>query len=550
MARDVEVDVTANDRTGSGLSSVERAFKRTSDTMKKEQDRNADHFGRALSTTLTKIAPKLAATLTKSMDTVSDAAGPALAAGIIAVTPMIASTLQAAVVGGAGIGGVIGGLVLASRDARVQASGKQLGRTLLGNLEQDAAPFIEPVLKAISSLQEEANRLDPVFKRIFASASRYVAPLTEGLINFVDPVIRGFERLVAKAGPVIESIKNGLGKVGVAIGNAFGMLSENSDAAAHSLDSVFGTIAGLIDIIAPTVAALTKLNGWLDKVGLSGGAQTFEKLSNAFGSGAKNASQFSSHVAGTAEALSAAADDSYDYAAGLAAAEEAVRGVFDANRDLYSSTTSVAQAFSDASKAAKENGRTLALDSKEGRGNREALSNVANALQRNYDGYVKVNGAGAGAAALAATLRGRFVALAQKLGASAGQASKLADQLLGIPNVKRRVDVDTARAKANAADLAARLAGIHDRQVRINVVFNQSRINKVQAQLDRIGASNFAGPDGGAWQPGAGAGSRTGGPAPVTVQSHLQVSLDGEPFRQMIASSERRQSWRASKATR
>lgn len=545
MARDVEVNATASDKTSPGLRSVERSFKESQKRIQKDQKDASEKFGKSLGTTLSNVAPNLTKKLVSALDSVGAASGPILAGGIAAAAPVIAGTLQAAVVGGAGIGGVLGGVLLVSRDARVKAAGGELASQLMGQLQQDATPFIQPVLSAVDTIGERASKLDPLFQRIFSNASKYVQPLTSGLLDFAEPVIRGFDKLVAAAGPVIESIRRGMGQLGQATEDTLTSLAEDSDSAAKSLDGVFDTVSGLIRVVGPLVDGVTKLYNALDKVGLAAGLLT--TIGRVMDDNSKSSGTFVARQRDVATSFQESTDDATDYAAGLRDAQAAVQGVYEANRDLYSSTTDVESAFRNASKAAKDNGKTLSLNKADGLANRDALSDLAGALQRNYDAYVKVNGAGAGSAALASTLRSRFIALAEKMGASSGRATELADKLLGIPNVNRRVNVATDQARANADALKAQLAGIKDRTVYVDVAFNQGRINKVEAQLARLNHAGLSGDTG--WAPTAGgAGARTGGPAQVNVSSTVEVTLDGAPFRAMVARTvdraNARQAWR------
>jgi hypothetical protein len=543
VARDVEVNVTANDRTGNGLASAERSFKRTGDKIKKEGDDNAKKYSSGFLRAVESVAPKLASQLATVGEQAGQAAGPLLGAGLAAASPLIAATVSAAIAAGVGVGVAGIGVALVSQDARVQAAGKQLGAHLMDSLQQDAAPFIGPVLDGIDQIETAFDSANGRIQNIFRNASKFVGPLVDGATRGLDGIIRGVDELVAKSQPVIDALGRSLGD----LGNDFGDFLAGIDAqdAATSIDALTTSVGGLLAILGPTLNVLTKVYGFLDTYAPS--------ALSLVGKLTKDQGTFAQRTAGQTDELSTsfqkATEDTVDYAAGLAQAQAAVQGLYSSNRDLYSSTTSVASAFADANKAAKENGRTLNLNTKEGRANRDSLSSVAGQLNRNYESYVKVNGEGAGAAKLASTLRSRFIALAEKMGASSSKARALAGSLLGIPNVKRDVTVRTEAAKSAAQALKERLAGIKDRTVYVNVAFNQGRLNKVEAQLSRINRAALAGGPGGWGAVDGGAGSRTGGAQPVNVTSKVDVRLDGQPFRQLVATavsdSESRTAWRA-----
>lgn len=542
MARDVEVNVTASDKTGPGLKSAERSFAQTQKRLAKQQDDAKEKFGKSLGTTLNNIAPQLTKRLVSALDAAGEAAGPLLGAGIIAATPLIAATVSAAIAAGVAVGVAGIGVALVAQDARVQAAGKQLGAHLMDSLRQDAAPFIAPVLDGIDRIRAAFDNANGRIKNIFQNASKFVTPLVEGATRGIDGIISGVDRLVAKSGPVIDALGQALGDLGQSFGDFLGNI--DAEDAAGAIRDLTVEIQGLLATVGPALNGLTKLYGFLGAVAPST-LTIVGKLTAEQG-------QFARRTAGDngalGESFQALSDDATDYARGLDDAKRAVQGVYEANRDLYGSTTSVEQAFRDANEAVKDNGRTLSLNSEEGLRNRDALSNVAGALQRQYDAYVKLNGEGAGAAALATDLRGRFVALAEKLGASGKRAKELANQLLGIPNVNRTVNVATEQAKAAAAALKKRLDEIHNRSVYVQVAFNQGRINKVEAQLARLGHAGLAAGDGG-FRP-AESGGRTGGPSgAVALESVVNVNLDGAPVRAIVATavqrSERRQEWRA-----
>jgi hypothetical protein len=83
----------------------------------------------------------------------------------------------------------------------------------------------------------------------------------------------------------------------------------------------------------------------------------------------------------------------------------------------------------------------------------------------------------------------------QKAGYSAGQAREPARSLGLIPTRREtRIVANTAQAEAKAKRVRDLLNSIHNRTVRVNVLINESRIDKVNNQLDRLGARATGGP--------------------------------------------------------
>lgn len=548
-ARDVEFNVTANDKTGTALASAERKFKESQRRIEGENKKHSARMAKVLESSLGKGVQNVGQAIGDVFENAGKIIVPLLGYGVAAASPVIAATLSAAIAAGVSIGVAGIGVALVSQDARVKAAGTQLGKSLFSSLQQDAAPFIGPVLHAIDTIQSKFNELRPTIQRIFANASKFVAPLVGGITHAIEAVIGGVDKLVAKSGGIVEETSRSIGKIGDSVGNFLANI--NTKDAKGAIQGLTATITGLINILGPLLGILTKVYALANRFGLTGLGSLNTNLSKT--------GTIAGRVAGQTDELGVAfqgiTNDTYDYAAGLEQAKRAVDDVFNANRSLYSSTTQVAQAFADASKAAKENGHTLSLNSEKGRANRAVLSSLAGELNSNYQAFVKVNGEGGKANTLAAALRARFVTLAEKMGASKTAANRLADGLLGIPNVNRKVDVKTAQANAAAEALKTKLAGIQDRTVYITAAFNQGRINKVQAQLDRIGnfpysASTFSQTD------TSSGSSRTGGASPVNVQSTVNnvITLDGAPFRQytarQIEQSTNRNAWRTRVGTK
>jgi ABC-type transporter Mla subunit MlaD len=561
VARDVEVNLTASDRTGTALASAERNFKRTNDRIKRQNDKLGDEMGKSLSKEFTGVTAKLTSGFAKAFSDVSGAAVPILAGIGVAASPLIGASISGAIIGGAGIGGVIGGVLLAAKDSRVQAAGKELGKNLLGQLEQDAAVFIGPVLDSISQIGSAFDYLDGNIRSIFASAARYVQPLTDGLIDFIRPVLQGFDKLVAKAAPVIEAIKQGFGEVGRAIGDVFESLSDDGISAALAIASVFKIIATTIRVVGAVVNALTEAFGFLAEVADKFGFLTDEgKAKLAAFKGANDAMNTSVNttkfafdaagksVQGASEQFQAATTQSDQLADAVAGAAQKSRDLAAAHHSLFDTTTSAFEAMDRLKQSIKENGKTLDVHTEKGRANRTALSGLAAALNADYDAYVKVNGEGRSANIVASQNYNAFIKAATGAGISKKAAHDYARQLGLIPP-KKQTDMvaNTHDAAARIAALKAQLDSLHDRTIRVTI---RSTGNVHVAgpggsgtQLKGFDASST-------WEGSGGGGrSRTGGPAQVSATVENTILLDGRPFRawtdQRIAAASDRQAWRA-----
>lgn len=259
MARDVEVDVTANDKSDAGLSSVERRFRETA----KRAETESDRMGSGLVSKVTRFAPKLTGALTGAIGSAASSGGPILAGGLAAASPLIAGTLAGAIIGGAGIGGVVGGLVFARKDPRVAAALKGLGDDLQERLEGAADGFVGPAIEGVEIIDKALDGID--VEQIFADSAKFVIPLAEGVGRAIEGLGDGIEDLVANAGPVIDSIADGIGDVGEAIGEGMSSLADNGESAAESLETVFDTIVTGTDAVFGLINGLIEVKEFTDE---------------------------------------------------------------------------------------------------------------------------------------------------------------------------------------------------------------------------------------------------------------------------------------------
>ncbi len=579
MARDVEFNVTASDKTGTALAAAEAKFKATQDRISRESDKASNSLtkmGAAGAQSVTKLRRELeiaekdlkglaaafanAGSASERIDItkkirkqkseigslqnalkllegdavkIGASSGQLLGVGLAAAAPFIGATISAAVIGGAGAGGVIGGAYLAARDQRVKSAGTELGKNLLGQLERDAAPFVDPLLKNIAKVELRFGQMNTRIKSIFSNSSGFLDPLADGLLDGVDGILRGVDKLVAKAGPVIDSFGRLFSGVGDATGQALEIISGGSDEAADAVDDLNAILQTLIISAGVVIRVLTEAYGVMTFIprqiqraeralGLMDDEQTAAVSSaNALASVQKTMGTI---ILSAGEAAGNAGLNMQTYADKMN--DAAAKG-----RSLYDSQTQVAQAIADARKALKENGKGLETNTQKQRDNRAALSSVAGALTANYDAYVKVNGEGKGAQAVAEANRTKFIQLATAFTGSKRKAQELATQMGLLKPKTISFHANTHDAEGRIKALQGRINGVHGKTVNVNVAINAGRLASIENRLNRLGGSlyNAAGATWAALDTNSGL-ARAGGPTPVSLTSQVAVSLDGRPF--------------------
>lgn len=550
MARDVEFNLTANDKTGTALTSAEAKFKASQERIRREGKKTGDSLGDSVKKGVDKSSLDIADKLQSTFGLAGVSGGELLAIGVAAAAPVIGALISAAVIGGASAGGVVGGVILASRDPRVKAAGTELGQTLLSELTKDAAPFIEPVLRSIDKIEIRFKQMNGTIKNIFSNSSGFLDPLVDGALDGVQSILKGVDSLVAKGKPVIDAFGKSFRTIGDATGKALTIISGDSKDAADALNNLAQVTATVIKGAGYLVRGLTELYGFITF--LPRHVRDYEKSLFHMDDGQKVASESASVLAAvqkTAGTLILSAGE----AAGKAGLQMATYAdqMDDASskgRGLYDSQTAVGEAMAAVREAAKKNGDSLSANTKKGRENRTALSNLAAALQSNYDAYVKVNGEGAAAQKVAANNRASFVKLATQFGLTGKQAANLATDMGLIPaNKNTDFHANTHDAEARLKALQDRINATHGKTVNVNVsVTGTERLN---ALGHRIGGYSAGDMSWAATDRTAGI-SRTGGPDPmmVSVDNSLAISLDGRPFRsytaKQIRDANERAAWR------
>jgi hypothetical protein len=241
------------------------------------------------------------------------ASGPASAAvGTalgLAMGPTAAAAISGAIVGGAGVGGVVGGIIVASRDARVKSAAKDLGDRIMDDLNRKAGQFVAPMLTGISQVRSGWNGMGQDLDRIFAS-SRFVQPLTKGLLSGGRALVGGIADAVEEADPVIQSFADGFDRIGTATGEAFTMLSANAGQGAAAIDELTASMSNLITVSAHIVDAAATVKGWSDELDIgidkgrywmeqhAGFAGEIDLTADGFARGTKEADAYQRMVTG------------------------------------------------------------------------------------------------------------------------------------------------------------------------------------------------------------------------------------------------------------
>lgn len=535
MARDIEADAVINDKSAAGLKKFEDNVRKSGKKVEKDYETLGKRTGESLIKGIGAFSPKLAKAVAEGVGDAGKLGGPLLITGIAAALPVLSGLVGAAVTGGAAGAGIIGGIAIVSRDSRVKAAGEQLGQNLLGGLTARAGSFVQPVLNSIEIIETKFLESGDTIESIFQNSAKLVEPLAESLGNAGQSLLEGIEIATSRAEPVVDSFGKGIEGTGEAIKSVFDELSQNGEANALVLDRAFSSLNGTITALGPVLNGITSTFAAIDTVlpldGVFGLKRRFDELNDAgtnVGTWVDPATDGAIRVGASMEA---AAKDTELYNKALEDNARAAESAADAQSNLFTDATKAGAALDNAKRAAKENGDTLSVNTKKGRDNRQALSDLAGAYNGYRDNMIKAGSSVSTLNGTLATQRANFIKVAVSMGAPKAEAARLAAQLLKIPSPKPKVTLNTAGVASQARNAREEIANIKGKTVNVTVNVNASRLAAVEARLARLQRAGYNNAGMSFAQTAPGQTSRVGGAAPIQVTSAVAVSLDGQPFR-------------------
>lgn len=184
------------------------------------------------------------------------------AAGVFA--PLIGGALAAAVVGGMGLGGIVGGVVIAAKDPRVKGAFASMKTDLGAALKLDAAPFVPVVVSALGAIERTVKAID--LAGIFKNLAPQVAPVLGGILDLVTSLGKSLANIAANSGPVLEELGTDFRNFGHTLEAAFNSLTDNGKQEAQALHDLFAVLDAAITTTFALVNALTEMYGIFHKI--------------------------------------------------------------------------------------------------------------------------------------------------------------------------------------------------------------------------------------------------------------------------------------------
>lgn len=303
--------------------------------------------------------------------------------GILLSLPFISAGLAGAVAGGLGAGLAGLGTLLAFQYTEVEEAGLQLVNRLRQQLVTAAEPFVNVLRSSFQFIENRFNALGPRIERILDSASTFVGPLVEGIVDAFDFLLESFDTVRGDLKPFVQELANGFAVVGDSIGNALEILVATGEDGEQGLRDLLFAAGLLIEGFAALIFVLSKAYGLVrdiaDAVPFLVGplAFFFEASDNA----ATGTEKYGDATQGLTDKIFGAISATERETKELKAAAQAMDKARDAAFGLVDATLDYEESIDDLSETLKENGKTFDQETEKGRENIRAVGAAIKAAQ-------------------------------------------------------------------------------------------------------------------------------------------------------------------------
>jgi hypothetical protein len=321
----------------------------------------------------------------------------------LAMAPVLGGIISAAVVGTVGLGGVIGGAVLAARNPQVVAAWKTLGNQIMSELRPAGEAFVQPMIDAASTLGQGFR--DAKIAETLTAAAPLMDDIASGAAGFVREMGPGLHDAITKgAPPVFRVLDRELADLGGAFGDMFTSMSRAGDEAAlafkDALDLTEDTVVALGDVMAglSRIYALTRnplldrvfdvvpMFGLIEVIGKLGDVSERTKTRNELAMDAAvnygtAAGAHSDEIRNYAGAVKDVGDSAAQAQREVSILNGKIEDFLDQSMDAAQASDDYEAAIDDVTASLKENGRTIDANTEKGRANRQAFRDAVKAAQ-------------------------------------------------------------------------------------------------------------------------------------------------------------------------
>jgi ABC-type transporter Mla subunit MlaD len=350
--------------------------------------------------------------------------------------PLLGASISAAVLGGVGTGGIIGGIMLASQDPRVSSVAESVGSQLTKEFQGAARSFVDPLIRSLAKIGNAgwADKLAPAFDKL----STYVEPLADGLIGLADKALPGLMAAFDAAGPILDLVAKELPEVGQAISDMLRVISEDPQGAQDALQFLFNLLEIVILDAGYLIRALSEIY------------EAFVDVAEAVG--LVERAQFPEHMERGTGAINEFTDAADAAEAAIKALDQATRQLLDKAFGLEEAQDNAANGFARLTEQIKQQREEHVKGAGSLEGNTQAARDNREAMRNLTDQYREIILEAQKTGAKTDGLREKFLNNAVAAGIARKEAERFANALFGIPT---KINVSIAATIKAHGDMVA-----------------------------------------------------------------------------------------------
>lgn len=288
MARNVEIDVIANDKTASAIRGASKNFDGLRKKVRETSDEGSS-MGRKLASGFGSALTSLPGMLVSVIGT----AGTAGVAAAVAVGPLIGAALVAGILGALSVGLIGIGFLIVKSNPRIQKAMESTKKVIGNTLKDAAAPLIPEFEKAITFIGTAFKGAGPQLKEMFTAVKPLIMPLTQAFTELAKNALPGVITGLKASVPIILKIAEKAPAMGTAISKFFTIIAQYGPQAADLIGRVMDAITWLIPVIARVIGWITSfystmINAWRSiinavRTGVSNASASFNAFIAAAG---------------------------------------------------------------------------------------------------------------------------------------------------------------------------------------------------------------------------------------------------------------------------
>jgi len=327
-----------------------------------------------------------------------EATGPALLVAlplVVEAASIVGVAAGGAILTGIGLAGIGAGLAAELKDPAIAAAVARLAATVKSVGAASAQPLIGPLGKGIDGLTAKIGKLQPSLHQMYVDLAPHTDNLFAGLEKSIDRLAPALVKLVNASGPLIDELGYQLPRTAGYMADMMETIADHSDEAVQGLDLLFGEVDMGVKSIQVATSAFSAL---YNAAKFTTGGLAF--LIDTIGDTGKHGQLLTM----TTEAAAKSAEELAAEQTALAAALDTATAAFERQiSDMLASENAAInyqQSIDDLSASVKENGRSLDINTQQGRNNRRVIDQLIGSIEANYEANIKA-GLGADKAGVA-----------------------------------------------------------------------------------------------------------------------------------------------------